>query len=135
MRQPRIYTPSRRGVMIGGGAAAVSLALPHAAGAQSAGVLRIGMTAADIPQMTGSPDNGFEGYRFCGYTLYDALCNWDLSSADQSVRPRPRPRRELGGRPRRQDQVDFQAAPAASTFHDGIAVQCRRGGLESTTSC
>ena len=39
------------------------------------------MTAADIPLMTGSPDNGFEGYRFCGYTPYDGLCNWDLSSA------------------------------------------------------
>ena len=112
MRQPS-YTPSRRGVLVGGGAAAVSLALPHAAGAQSAGVLRIGMTAADIPQMTGSPDNGFEGYRFCGYTLYDALCNWDLSSATKAS-DLVRPRRKLGSRPKRSDQVDFQTAPRRS---------------------
>ena len=46
------------------------------------GTLRIGMTAADIPQTTGQPDQGFEGYRFAGYTIYDALVNWDLSKSD-----------------------------------------------------
>ncbi len=79
-----VYRPSRRGVLIGGGAAMASLSWPGLAGAQTPGVLRIGMTAADIPQMTGSPDNGFEGYRFCGYTIFDALCNWDLSSATKA---------------------------------------------------
>lgn len=48
----------------------------------SQGTLRIGMTAADIPQTTGQPDQGFEGYRFAGYTIYDGLVNWDLSKAD-----------------------------------------------------
>lgn len=46
------------------------------------GTLRIAMTASDIPLTTGQPDNGFEGYRFFGYTIYDALVNWDLSKAD-----------------------------------------------------
>ena len=46
------------------------------------GTLRIGMTAADIPQTTGQPDQGFEGFRFAGYTIYDALVNWDLSKSD-----------------------------------------------------
>ena len=50
--------------------------------ALSQGTLRIGMTAADIPLTTGQPDQGFEGYRFTGYTIYDALVNWDLSKAD-----------------------------------------------------
>ena len=50
--------------------------------ALSQGTLRIGMTAADIPQTTGQPDQGFEGFRFAGYTIYDALVNWDLSKAD-----------------------------------------------------
>src|SRR5678816_499096 len=53
-----------------------------AAPALSQGTLRIGMTAADIPQTTGQPDQGFEGFRFAGYTIYDALVNWDLSKAD-----------------------------------------------------
>src|SRR3989442_2728482 len=46
------------------------------------GVLRIGMTAADIPYTPGQPDQGGEGYRFIGYQLYDALINWDLTQGD-----------------------------------------------------
>ncbi len=46
------------------------------------GVLRIGMTASDIPLTTGQTDNGGEGMRFMGYTVYDGLINWDLSSAE-----------------------------------------------------
>ncbi len=38
------------------------------------------MTASDIPLTTGQTDNGGEGMRFLGYTVYDALINWDLSS-------------------------------------------------------
>jgi len=45
------------------------------------GILRIGMTIADIPLTTGQTDNGGEGQRFMGYTVYDALINWDLTSA------------------------------------------------------
>jgi peptide/nickel transport system substrate-binding protein len=55
----------------------------------SQGTLRIGMTAADIPQTTGQPDQGFEGFRFAGYTIYDALVNWDLSKADTIADIRP----------------------------------------------
>ena len=33
------------------------------------GVLRIGMTAADIPYTGGQPDQGFEGLRFIGFQL------------------------------------------------------------------
>ena len=45
-------------------------------------VLRIGMTAADIPRTHGQPDQGFEGNRFTGIPMYDALVHWDLSKAD-----------------------------------------------------
>jgi len=51
------------------------------AAAQS--VLRIGMTAADIPATTSQPDSGFEGNRFTGITMFDGLTQWDLSSADK----------------------------------------------------
>ena len=44
--------------------------------------LRIAMTAADIPRTLGQPDQGFEGNRFTGIPLYDALTQWDLSKAD-----------------------------------------------------
>ena len=47
------------------------------------GVLRIGMTAADIPYTAGQPDQGGEGLRFIGYQMYDALINWDLTQGDR----------------------------------------------------
>ena len=60
-------------------AAILSIASAGASFAQ--GTLRIGMTASDIPLTTGQADNGGEGMRFMGYTVYDGLINWDLSSA------------------------------------------------------
>jgi peptide/nickel transport system substrate-binding protein len=62
---------------IGGLLAAVFIA----GSAHAQGTLRIGMTASDIPLTTGQTDQGGEGMRFMGYTVYDALINWDLSSA------------------------------------------------------
>src|SRR3979409_2254631 len=56
--------------------------LPRMAIAET--ILRIGMTAADIPRTLGQPDQGFEGNRFTGLTMYDALTMWDLSSADKA---------------------------------------------------
>jgi peptide/nickel transport system substrate-binding protein len=44
--------------------------------------LRIGMTLADIPLVTGQPSGGGEGTRFFGVTIYDSLVEWDLSRAD-----------------------------------------------------
>src|ERR1700727_3110136 len=61
--------------------AALSVSLPQLARAET--VVRIGMTAADIPRTLGQPDQGFEGNRFAGLTMYDALTMWDLSSADR----------------------------------------------------
>ncbi|MFW5833727.1 MAG: ABC transporter substrate-binding protein [Pseudomonadota bacterium] len=46
-------------------------------------VLTIGMTAADIPRTTGQPDQGFEGNRFTGIPMFDALTHWDLSEFDE----------------------------------------------------
>ena len=51
--------------------------------AVAGGTLRIGMTASDIPLTTGQTDNGGEGMRFLGYTAYDSLVEWDLTSADK----------------------------------------------------
>src|SRR5499426_963610 len=61
-----------------------TLLLPLGAWSQGkGGVLRIGMTAADIANTAGIPDQGFEGYRFVGYQLYDALVRWDLSQGER----------------------------------------------------
>jgi ABC-type transport system substrate-binding protein len=62
---------------------AVAIALGVQGVAHAQGTLRIAMTAADIPKTHGQPDQGFEGNRFTGIPLYDALTHWDLSSADK----------------------------------------------------
>ncbi|MEI6723300.1 MAG: ABC transporter substrate-binding protein, partial [Betaproteobacteria bacterium] len=64
--------------------ALLAVALVAATGAQAQSVLRIGMTAADIPATTSQPDSGFEGNRFTGLTMFDALTMWDLSSAEKA---------------------------------------------------
>jgi peptide/nickel transport system substrate-binding protein len=56
---------------------------PAATAQGRGGVLRIGMTASDIPYTAGQPDQGGEGYRFIGYQMYDALINWDLTQGDR----------------------------------------------------
>jgi len=66
------------------GAVALALAVFGAAAgpARAGGTLTVGMTAGDLPVTTGNPDQGFEGYRFVGYNLYDSLVLWDLSKSD-----------------------------------------------------
>jgi peptide/nickel transport system substrate-binding protein len=57
--------------------------------AEAGGTLTIGMTAGDLPATTGNPDQGFEGYRFVGYNLYDSLVLWDLSKSDKATDIKP----------------------------------------------
>ena len=69
----------------GKGVAALATAVTLLCGGmvQAQGTLRVGMTAADIPLTTGQTDQGGEGMRFMGYTVYDSLIEWDLTSADK----------------------------------------------------
>ena len=62
------------------------LGLAAPAAAQQPRTLRIAMTASDVPTTTGMPNNGFEGMRFLGYPIFEALTLWDLTRAD---RPAP----------------------------------------------
>jgi ABC-type transport system substrate-binding protein len=76
---------ARRPGIIGRGL--VALAICFGAGVTGSAqaqekTLRIAMTAADIPRTLGQPDQGFEGNRFTGIPIYDALTHWDLSKAD-----------------------------------------------------
>ena len=68
-------------------AIALSLALGPAAFADT--TLTVAMTAGDIPITTGIPDQGSEGVRFVGYSLYDALVLFDLSKSDTASDIRP----------------------------------------------
>ena len=70
-------------------------ALLAATPATAQGTLRIAMTASDIPTATGMPNNGFEGMRFMGYPIFEALVLWDLARADKLAYLAERPRRTL----------------------------------------
>jgi peptide/nickel transport system substrate-binding protein len=70
-------------------AAAVAGSLLLILPAQGEEILRIAMTASDIPTTTGLPNNGFEGMRFLGYPIFEGLVLWDLASADRLAGLRP----------------------------------------------
>ncbi|TBR29104.1 MAG: ABC transporter substrate-binding protein, partial [Reyranella sp.] len=69
---------TRRAALLSG--TALSLIGTSSAKAQQSAPLRIAMTLADIPATDGAPDQGTEGIRFMGYTIYDPLVAWDLTS-------------------------------------------------------
>jgi ABC-type transport system substrate-binding protein len=71
------------------GLVAALAALPAFAQAPRERVLRIAMTASDVPTTTGMPNNGFEGMRFLGYPVFEGLVLWDLSATDRPAGLRP----------------------------------------------
>ncbi|MGY4346444.1 peptide/nickel transport system substrate-binding protein [Bradyrhizobium sp. GM7.3] len=81
-------------------------------------MLRIAMTAADIPRTLGQPDQGFEGNRFTGLTMYDALTGWDLSSADKASVVIPGLATEWKVDDADKTKWTFKLRPGV-TFHDG----------------
>ena len=68
---------------------AFGAAAPRAYAQSTAGTLRVAMTAADIPLTTGQPNQGAEGVRFMGITVYDGLTRWDLSRSDVAAKVVP----------------------------------------------
>jgi peptide/nickel transport system substrate-binding protein len=71
-------------------ACATGMAFGTTCAAHAESVLRVAMSAADIPDWTGAPDQGYEGYRFVGFTLYDSLINWELAkNTDRAADIRP----------------------------------------------
>src|SRR5438132_9849855 len=97
-------------------ATGLAAGLPQVAGAET--TLRIGMTAADIPRTLGQPDQGFEGNRFTGLTMYDGLTMWDLSSADKPSVMIPGLATEWKVNDDDKKKWVFKLRPGV-TFHDG----------------
>jgi ABC-type transport system substrate-binding protein len=69
--------------------AAASALAAHPAAAANPKMLRIAMTASDLPTVTGIPNNGGEGFRFLGYPVYDAVVNWDYTHVNQTADATP----------------------------------------------
>lgn len=102
--------------LLAGAAASLIPRSSHAAGK----ILRVAMTAADIPLTTGQPSQGGEGVRFMGVTAYDALINWDLSRSDIAATLRPGLAESWSVDPTKQTTWTFKLRQGVK-FHDGSA--------------
>lgn len=110
-----MHHPLRTALML-----AIGLAtLPGTVDAQQK-VLRIGMTAADVPTTTGMPNNGFEGMRFLGYPVFEAPVLWDLSDPSKPAGLRPGLAESWAQAPDDPRTWIFRLRPGV-TFHDGTA--------------
>ncbi len=100
-----------RRTILGGltGAVATAAAGRHSYGAPSQ-MLRIAMTASDLPTVTGIPNNGGEGYRFLGYPAYDGVVNWDYTHVNQTADATPGLFEVVDNRSRQSDPLDFCVA-------------------------
>jgi len=96
------------------GAATLAL-VPHHAQAQEA--LRIASALSDIPNLWGVPSGGFEGVRFGGYTIFDPLVRWDMSSATEPSRLIPSLAESWSVDPANPKRWIFKLRQAS--FHDG----------------
>jgi ABC-type transport system substrate-binding protein len=107
-----------RGALLAAAAAAALCANPALAQEK---VLRIAMTAADIPRTLGQPDQGFEGNRFTGIPMYDALTHWDLSKADAASVLIPGLALSWAVDAKDKNKWIFKLRPGVK-FHDGSAL-------------
>lgn len=88
--------------------------------ARAESVLRVAMTASDIPDWAGQSDQGAEGYRFVGNSLYDGLVNWDLSRSDVEASIAPGLATQWSIDPSNHQRWIFELRHDVK-FHDGCA--------------
>ena len=93
---------------------ASSLLAPQALAASA---LRIAISLSDLPNLWAVPDGGFEGVRFGGYTIFDPLVLWDLSSATGPSRLVPGLAESWSVDPEDKKRWTFRLR--RTTFHDG----------------
>ena len=119
MAQQRLRRSISRRRVLGMTTAAAGIGvLPRSSHAAASSTLRIGTTLAQLPTTTGAPDQGTEGLRFMGLTLYDGLVSWDLSSADKPATLRPGLALSWSADPADRTRWTFKLRPDAR-FHDG----------------
>ena len=97
---------------------AMAVVLGAASQANAAGTLRVAMTTSDIPLPNGQTDQGAEGQRFIGLTIFEALVAYDLSSADKPSPLMPGLATEWKVDAKDKTRWTFKLRPNVK-FHDG----------------
>ncbi|SDR90631.1 ABC transporter substrate-binding protein [Microlunatus soli] len=88
-----------------------------AAAADEPGILKIAMTAGNIPFPSTPPNQGYEGYRFVGNNLYDGLTRLNLEQ-DKTI-PTPHPSLASSWTRENNDQLWTFTLRRDVRFHDG----------------
>ena len=101
-----------------GGAAIAGLTAVLPISAQAGGTLTLGMTAADIPSAKGAPDQGAEGIRWMGFTIYDSLVYWDLNQGTHIPKIVPALAEKYYPNPDNKKEWIFELRKGVK-FHDG----------------
>lgn len=111
---------SRRNLLGAAGAmmGAAAIGWDPALAQTPSGVLRVGMTASAVPLSNGVPDQGGEGQRFMGITVYDQLVMWDISRANVAAGLKPGLAMSWGVDPNNPKRWTFKLREGVK-FHDG----------------
>ena len=80
---PAAMGPTRRDLLRGLSAGVSASALPDLAWAQASATVRVAVPVVDIPRLWGGPEGGLSNLGYSGYSIYDALINWDLDHEDR----------------------------------------------------
>lgn len=105
----------------GDGSGATSSGDSASGSPEDGGTLVIGMSAANIPIPDTSPTEGYEGFRFVAFQLYDGLVNWDPADGVDHVTEVKPGLAESWTTSDDHLTWTFKIRPGA-TFHDGTVV-------------
>src|ERR1044072_1516158 len=82
------------------------------------GVLRVGISIAELPTLTGQPTQGGTGFRWAGWTVFDSLVYWDINQDQKIPSEIPYLAEEYSVRPDNKAKWVFKLRRGVK-FHDG----------------
>ena len=82
------------------------------------GVLRVGISIAELPTLTGQPTQGGTGFRWAGWTVFDSLVYWDINQDQKIPTEIPYLAEEYSVRPDNKAKWVFKLRRGVK-FHDG----------------
>jgi peptide/nickel transport system substrate-binding protein len=117
MSQGRLSRIWRGALLFGLLLAAAGIAVPSLAQTKK-GVLRVGISIAELPTFTGQPTQGGTGFRWAGWTVFDSLVYWNIDQDKTIPTEVPYLAEEYAVRPDNNAKWVFKLRHNVK-FHDG----------------